>query len=331
MIHQATGPPNGQRPIKIQERLLAIFSLLVLGACVVGRLHLGSSPVVLGIAFVAVALAIWHGAYDGVTARDLLWPRLHRRWWIAFLGTYAALLAAGTLLWFALPEVALTLFLVYASWHFGTERSEGALSPWAGATLFAQGAVPIAAACHWRAGEVLPIFAGMLREPAGTGVAAHRILAVVGNSLWPLVAVALAGVLTTALVQRAWQAASVAVLLIGEELLLFFFCPPLLAFAVFFCIWHTPQHLIESSNDHRGALSPARLLRNLRGGFLPWVVTIAALGGALLLRPWRTDYASAALFVLLSILTVPHMVLHEIRRRSMGQAAEPAVAQGASR
>ncbi len=322
---------TGTRPAgQTQDRLLVIFSILVLAACVAGRLHLGSSPAVMGVAFAAVALAIWHGAYDGVTAHDLLWPRLHRRWWVVFFGMYAVLLAAGALLWWTLPAVALALFLLYASWHFGTERSEGAIPVWAGVGLFAQGALPIAAACHWRAEEVLPIFAGMLREPHSHAPAARHILAVAGNSLWPLVAFALAGVWTDAVRRRSWRIAATATLLMGEELLLFYMCPPLMAFAVFFCIWHTPQHLLESSSDRRGTFSPRRLLRNLRGGFLPWVITLAALGGALLLDPSWLDHASSALFVLLSVLTVPHMVLHEVRRRSLGWQHQPAVAQGAS-
>jgi Brp/Blh family beta-carotene 15,15'-monooxygenase len=98
------------------------------------------------------------------------------------------------------------------------------------------------------------------------------------------------------------------------ELLLFWCCDPVLAFAVYFCVWHTPEHLVSTSLDDQSVFTPRIMWQNLRAGIPAWLTSLAALTALLAFRPQSVTGYSSGLFVLLSALTVPHMGLNEMRR-----------------
>ena len=102
--------------------------------------------------------------------------------------------------------------------------------------------------------------------------------------------------------------------LIAVELLLFWCCDPVPAFAIFFCVWHTPEHLVSTSLDDEDLFRQRIMWQNLRAGIPAWLASLAALAVVLAFRPQTmTGYASG-LFVVLSALTSPHMGLNEMRR-----------------
>jgi len=269
---------------------LMVFALFVGAACL-----LSMTPVLVAATFAAILIAVWHGAYDGVLAKPLLEKRFGSAWAQTFAIGYLLLAAAMVLIWFVSPRLALPAFLLYSAWHFGTESQTGQLKSASAATGFCLGAIPIAAACHWHPPEVTAIFTALLRgqQPFAGGVAS-----LAGHLLWPAVLVAGAG--------------RIGLLpLIALELILFRQCNPLLAFGVFFCVWHAPEHLLSSAQDRCGQFSLPLLWRQLRSGVVPWLISIAALGLAV---TRGAPYASA-LFIMLSALTVPHMALNELRRK----------------
>jgi Brp/Blh family beta-carotene 15,15'-monooxygenase len=261
-----------------------------------------SEPFVL----VAIAIAIWHGAFDGVLARPLLEPRLGSRWAPAFVFAYLALAATVGLLWWSAPRAALPLFLLYSAWHFGTEADFGSFTPASAVAGLSMGTIPIAAACYWHPVQVTAIFATMLGGLSMQSFA-RAITQSAGLILWIAVPMAIVGSMSGVRSKAA---------LVGLQLLLFWRCPPLLAFGVFFCAWHTPEHLFTSSVDARGRFSPVLMWSQLRSGLIPWLASLTALAAVVALGPKNlTSYASA-LFILLSALTVPHLMLNELRRRN---------------
>ncbi len=264
---------------------LLVFAFFVAAAC-----FSAMSPVF----FAAILIAVWHGAYDGVLAKPLLEKRLGPAWAASFAAGYLFLAAVMGLLWFISPQLALPAFLLYSAWHFGTESQTGPIRFADAAIGLCAGAIPIAAACHWHPAEVTAIFSSLLR---GNQLFAHDVAAAAGYLLWLAVLVAGAGRISL-------------LPLIALELVLFRQCSPLLAFGVFFCIWHTPEHLLSSAQD-RGRFSLPLMWQQLRSGVVPWLISIAALG---VFVARGVPYASA-LFIMLSALTVPHMALNELRRK----------------
>ncbi len=126
---------------------LMVFSLASLVA-VAGARWLSDGGWGLWLSVAAILLAIWHGAFDGVLAEKALTPRFGARWRLPFYAAYLSLGAVVLLLWWNVPVIALSAFLLYSAFHFGTE-AERDLSPERLVTGLAAGFVPIAAACHW--------------------------------------------------------------------------------------------------------------------------------------------------------------------------------------
>lgn len=255
------------------------------------------------LAIAAIAVAIWHGAFDGVLAEESLQPRFGTRWRPAFYTSYLVLAGAVVMLWWAAPVVALAGFLLYSALHFGTE-TERALSPARVLLGTATGFVPIAAACHWWPQEVAAIFEEMLR---GDAAYAAAITALAGKILWPVVAVALLGAWQTR--GRRWLEPS---LLVMTELVLFRWCSPVVAFAVFFCLWHTPEHMVSTSLDRTGHFQGRLLAEHLRRGAGPWVISLAVVAVVCWCGRHEARAYAGVMFIALSALTVPHMALAEV-------------------
>jgi hypothetical protein len=95
--------------------------------------------------------------------------------------------------------------------------------------------------------------------------------------------------------------------------------PPLIAFLVYFCGWHSIRHALELSHQ----LAPGRPAHGLRL-FIRRAVPMTALAvvAAVLVAPIvaaasfdLTEVLATLIFVGLSVLTVPHMVTMALSRR----------------
>jgi Brp/Blh family beta-carotene 15,15'-monooxygenase len=264
------------------------------------------------IALIAIAIAVWHGAYDGTIARPRFEPWIGRWWFFTFASGYLLLVGITLIAWHVAPAITLAAFLLYSSWHFGTEQDVGRLTLGGAVSGFAFGALPISAACYWHTNQVNTIFRAMLGSSGNAGFPLDltRICAAL---LWVIVALAAFGT-WLGLRGKAQSTRLALTSLIPVELLLFRCCDPLIAFAVYFCLWHTPEHLVSTSLDRDGLFTPRVMWQNLRAGIPPWIASLAALTALIAFRPQSVTGYASGLFILLSALTVPHMGLNEMRR-----------------
>ena len=256
------------------------------------------------LAFLALAVLLLgtpHGALDGREARVWLRPKLGSSWAAPFVAGYLGLAAATLLLWFAAPLLALAAFLTLSVWHFGSHDS-----PSRGPVpVLVRGSIPpvLAAAAHpTETGALFTLLAG----EGGDATAA-----LLGG---PLLLLWLAGAAATLLLERG-AAARAELLLLAA---LFVLAPPLIAFALYFGLLHSPRALAAS---RRPGESWAAMLR----AALPWSLAAVALALPLwlLFRPELGEGPALVrtLFWWLSALTVPHMALHWLSRRTSPTAA----------
>ena len=306
----AVCPDASARGVLLLPRV-TLFACVTLICCVATSEGLLRGPAVLPLALAAIAVAMWHGAYDQVQAEQVLARVLGRRWLPVFLAGYAGLAALTFVGWRLVPFASLVLFLLYAAWHFGSEAEQRTPALPGALVALAMGAVPIVAACQWHAHAVTPIFAQMAgREAAG-------LTQVLAKCCWPVLATAVVGiVLGQAGRGRAQKAELLAVLALQTAL--FATCDPLVAFAGYFCCWHTPEHLVATS------VAPASLRRNLKAGLVPWLLSLVMLATVFALGRHEATAYRAEIFILLSALTVPHMALNELRRAQFSQGERSA-------
>lgn len=306
---------------------VSLYAVAATGCVLASRFASGVEPssgrgLVVGIALAAIAIAMWHGAYDAVQAEPLLKPRLQARWYGAFFAGYAALVAMVLVGWWAFPFVSLVLFLGYSAWHFGTEPERGKVSAGTRMGAVALGALPIVAACRWHGVAVQAIFAQMLGGAQAAPAHAGELTSAMAHCFWPVLAVAC---VAAALGQMGWALASRAETLavVGITAGLFAWCDPLVAFAVYFCCWHTPEHLIATSLPDGSSATPwQRIGGNLRAGLVPWLLTLVLVGVMFALGRHAAEFYRAEIFIVLSALTVPHMALNELDRWQRIRKAE---------
>ena len=296
---------------------LLVFGLCVIGACIAQP---GNSRGLLIAIVIGICIAIWHGAYDGVLAKPVLEGRLGRLWMPGFAIGYLLLASAVLLLWWIAPTLALPLFLLYSGWHFGTELDIESLSPVRAVTALSMGALPILAACRWHVAEVASLFATMLGNAAHQAFA-HSVAVGAAQLLPAGLLIVVVGVLA-GFRGKAWSTRIELLVLIGLEMALFRLCDPVLAFGVFFCVWHTPEHLLSSARDLSGRFSARVMWQQLRSGIVPWLASLCVLGLIIALGPRNMVAYESAIFILLSALTVPHMALNEIRRSGFNRQAD---------
>lgn len=260
-------------------------------------------------------LGLPHGAVDHWQGRALLQPRFGRAWpapfALGYLGAAAAVLAA----WLAWPPALLVAFLVLAAVHFGDEdlalgTALPSGGPGRGAELVARGALPIAGPVLGHPGETAALFALLL-----PGHAAADVALVLARAA-PVAAALLAGALglaAIAAVRRRFALAAELLLLVGLMPVL----PPLLAFALYFCLWHAPRHSLSVIAGLAPDDPGPGARRFARGAAALTAVTVAgALAGWLLLGGRHAPVAATVqvTFVGLAALTVPHVLLGALTR-----------------
>jgi Brp/Blh family beta-carotene 15,15'-monooxygenase len=239
-----------------------------------------------------------HGSFDHMVAERPLRARLGRWWWAPFGAGYLAMASLVWVGWTAAPATALTLFLAVSVLHFGlgdAERETDGLARRAGDVL-ARGGLPVLLPMALNPATVEPLVAAL----AGSDAAAASVLAQARWMLLPW-----AGCF-------AWWAARAPAAQRREALALcaaFAVLPPLLAFALYFCVCHSVRHLLRlgamlAPGDPREAWS-----RGLRVG-VP--AAIVCLLGAAAFAAEGAELELARMFRLLAALTLPHMAVTQL-------------------
>lgn len=242
-----------------------------------------------------------HGALDHRLGRHLL-ARTYGRWWGAvFVLLYLAVAGAALGFWLTAPALALTLFLGIAAMHFG-EHDSGSGHPLAIGVRGLAGPA-VAAAAH--PNEMRTIFEWIAGE-GGAGLVPW--LAGPGLLLWLCGAAAV-----LVLEPRSGERMELVVVTA-----LFAFAPPLVAFAAYFALLHTPRALKHSKLPGERWSALLRSAAPLSGA----AVLLAIVGFLLLREQLAVEPAMVrTTFWWLGVLTVPHMGLALLVRRTSPIAA----------
>jgi Brp/Blh family beta-carotene 15,15'-monooxygenase len=196
----------------------------------------------------------------------------------------------------------LTLFLIISGIHFGAsdirhimEYGENHWLP-----LIAHGGLVCIAIPGFQLSGVAPIFNILIGEHGGSS-----LLRAISYLLYPYLGVVIM-YFGFSLRNGKWKASA---LNLFSLLLLAFWLPPLVSFAMYFCFWHSRSHVLRIWENIR----PAERRKSLIETFI--YTGIAWLGAGCFFWYFRESPDSAILqltFVGLAALTVPHMVLVDL-------------------
>lgn len=264
------------------------------------------------VLFSVLIIGIPHGAIDHVMASELYGLGSGWRGQLLFYGGYLALMLVVALLWFFSPILGMMLFLGISMYHFGEADMQDFLVDGAGkgATWIAsvaRGLLIIVLIVFSDLGTTVPVMASAMRvsESLLYGFFPGPVLPVALTVM--VYAVAMGVLVAKRLVGRA-------VVLIADTFILasmLLITGPLAGFALYFALWHSLGHVREMQQFFAGRGKPMSL-----GAFYKKAApfTLVSVAGLLMLAFVWTAFEAhaeflALMFVLISVLTLPHMFI----------------------
>jgi beta-carotene 15,15'-dioxygenase len=278
-------PSSAQRFVFPVGALLAILLLALTPELLPAKAQL------VGLGIVVVVFGLPHGALDPWVAEKIgICGSPGQK--ILFNVAYLGIAAAVVLLWLWAPTLSLSIFLAISVWHFSGDW-EGFLSrPW----RLCAGLLLLLMPIGFHTETVAVLFSYLSGE---SGIHLARTLSLPG---WFLT-----GAMVTLIGLTLWQRHWFVALELSLLLALAYLTPPLIYFALYFCLLHSPRHLLGLFEKASYRERP-RLIRMI------FIYTTATLFlAALLWWFWSTlpqeTLIVRLVFIGLAALTVPHMIL----------------------
>ena len=251
---------------------------------------------VVALLFIAL-IGLPHGAFDGAIANHL---GAGRSLGAAgkFIACYCAAAGLVIAIWVMLPDITLALFLIISMIHFGRGDASAQSGPVFMMQVLLHGGLPIFGIVYFQQSEVTPLFDALTNGASGLAI----LLAQIVIPVMALMA-GLYGLL--AFRDPSLRPRFAEFILLA---LVFAILPPLVSFALYFCIIHTGRHMRRIWPVLTSASSQKGLYRQAAGFTLAsWLV-----GGVAFLWLDSGNLDAALLqvvFIGLAALTVPHMIL----------------------
>ena len=270
----------------------AALATALLVALIPGWATSPALPVAATVVFLAGGLP--HGAFD--IHRVVQRAQLGRGSLVGFVALYVAILIIALVSWRIVPQIILPLFLVTAIVHFADDWPEVEEPLYRAALGFA----PLCAIGVGHPVAAAAIFAEMSSEMAG--LAASRGFLLLAPVTILIAAVGLAVTART----FSWQRPALFAGLLGA----LFVLPPLIGFALFFCAFHTPRHMVGIRRELADR-APLRLV--LIGAGLSGLAVLIGLAFVPRLLAGGV-FSAAAGFQLLAALALPHQCVGWLER-----------------
>jgi Brp/Blh family beta-carotene 15,15'-monooxygenase len=250
---------------------------------------------ILGVLLVGVVLlGLPHGALDPMVAKECFGKRPGFSLPL-FYGLYAAAAFCYTLAWWEWPALGLTSFLTIAAYHFGSdwEGSGSLLSRCAyGATI-----VTLPALSH--PAQVTAVYEALGFTSPQFLIQVSRVVAVSAGCV--------------ALASAAWRRdrndlIELLCILAGAIVL-----QPLLFFACYFALLHSPRHLLQTSRSV--GITHIATIARMTAPVLLATLLLAVVFFAVLRGTRVENRIVYIVFVGLAALTIPHMTLEILAQR----------------
>lgn len=261
------------------------------------------------LAFSLLAIGIPHGAIDHIMAEkvyglDKTWKGRSK-----FYAGYLGLMMLVGLLWMLNPLAGMLFFFAITVYHFGQADFKDVVSsgsygfPW----YLARGTLILGLIVFADTGVSLPIMAQALQIESAV---LFSFLPDQNAALLILFAVYALSVMFgifTGMLHDGWKIVADSALII----LLFLQAGPLAGFATYFALWHSAGHVLEMQDYLKNKSRSMSLIQFYKAA-TPF--TLVSLIGLVLLVAVNQAFGLeerfiALMFILISVLTLPHMVI----------------------
>ena len=285
------------RASRLQGRIFCCLALVLVIASLVGA-RLQPRHELFAVGTLVLLLGMPHGAFDVLIARRLLRVAGFTAWALFSLG-YLGLSAAVVAVWFVAPTLFLSTFLIGSALHFAGDPATGVNGISRG--LYGGAVIVLPALWH---GEELQRLLGLVAGPDSAAVVAPVLAQLAAPWLAAMVVACAVQFRTSRL--AACETAGLAALAVAA--------PVLVAFCAYFCVMHSPRHILRTFANLQAAEAGQAL------ALAAWptlaVLVVAALFAWLASGIALEARVMQGVFVGLAALTLPHMLLLELERRA---------------
>ena len=247
-------------------------------------------------ALVAIFLfGVPHGGFDAAIARRSGWAMNSSLSWVFFHLAYLALATVVAILWWWFPITSLCLFLLISGYHFGASDIANIGSDWL-PWIAHGGLVPIAIP-SLNPDAVRPIFSILI------GTDRAEIVLTVIQIIFILWLLALLGYCFYAFYKKHYTRPLLGLVAMTALAILL---PPLMSFAVYFCLLHSRGHIVRlwhslDKNNRLAVVQEAGVYT-----LMAWIFAVVCFF-------YLSGSISASIlqitFIGLAALTWPHMIL----------------------
>jgi Brp/Blh family beta-carotene 15,15'-monooxygenase len=283
---------NNSQPLPTIERLaFPVAAFLAIVALALAPNLISPMVQVVGLAIVVIVLGLPHGALDPWIA-ETVGLRTSPRQSVAFIAIYLSMAVAVVLVWIWLPVASLLMFLLISAWHFSGDWARDANRP----VRLCAGTLLLLMPIGFHTQNVAMLFSHLSGE-GGWALAYALALPV-----WLL-----AGAMVALIAFASWQRQWLFALECLGLLCLAYVATPLIYFALYFCVLHSPRHLLGLFRCAHPEQRP-RLLRMTVTYTLATLMLVGALGWVWSALP-LDSLVLRLIFIGLAAVTVPHMLL----------------------
>jgi beta-carotene 15,15'-dioxygenase len=304
--------------LRLVSLLLVVFALLWPALATYSTLWI--APLII------LLLGVPHGAADHYLFKSLLTKAAGPQVMLKFYAGYLGLMVSYGLMWWFNPFLSLAAFLLLSAYHFGQSNwNYLALSKtWQIPVYFLQGAFVLGVPILWHFEDAKPIIQAII--PLSNPDVSHQL------AIW---SVALLTILNLGVIFLLWWRGILTLLLAKAEainliilLALFLSTPLFLGFAVYFSAWHALGSVLDQIAFFRLKKPNYQAIDYIKQATPYSVLAIFGLGAMVWASAQlRTSEAMAMLFVFLSLVTLPHMLLIDLLYNRFVAKSENSIVQ----
>ncbi len=259
--------------------------------------------------FSVIAVGIPHGAIDHLIAEKVYGLDTSWRSKAFFYGMYLGLMFIVGAIWLIHPVIGLIFFFLISIYHFGQADMEDFLAKGSGGSLWyvARGFLVVGLIVFTDTQVSFPIMSQAINIETAVLFAALPDSPVALSILFAAYASVFAYAWATGKLNSGTSFVIDTLVIIA----LFLLAGPIIGFAVYFALWHSAGHIIEMQQYLRSKNKPMSLTRFYKAATpftlvsLAGLAVLAGINHALSMG----DQFIALMFILISVLTLPHMVI----------------------
>ena len=244
-----------------------------------------------------IIIGVPHGGLDAAIARQKGWPQSSTHYFVFHL-SYLALSILIMYLWYLYPLVSLIIFLLLSGMHFGLSDLIVEKKINISTILSHSGLVPIVIP-YLNQNDVLEIFTILAGE-----YSAALVLECIQYLILPwLICFVFYSYYIVTNKEKVRPFINLLILIVVSIL-----CPPLVSFSIYFCVFHSPGHMMNILNNLDNSDRKRAVIEAVIYSAITFIIMI--IGVALLVDNYHiSESIIIIVFIGLAALTFPHMIL----------------------